>query len=194
MNLPDLPVLVDALTVADIAAAAAVEQAAYTDRFSRRDYRRELSHNKLARYLALRVMPPLAAQRSLVGMAGYWLIADEAHIITIATHPGWQRRGLGEWLLLHLLEDALNRGAAVATLEVRPSNRAAISLYHKYRFAETGRRHHYYPDTGEDALVLTTPPLNTADYRRRLADRRAALQESLARLKPTNTGHADEFI
>jgi ribosomal-protein-alanine N-acetyltransferase len=40
------------------------------------------------------------------------------------------------------------------TLEVRPSNEAAIGLYEKLGFAVMGRRKQYYEDNGEDALIL----------------------------------------
>ncbi len=177
-----LPFQIDPLTLADIPAVQAVEAAAYLAAVPHKDYTRELE-NPLAHYLALKITPPPA---SIIGVAGYWLIADEAHVITIATHPRWQNRGLGEWLLLALLADAQTHGAAVATLEVRPSNRPAIGLYQKYGFELTGDRPKYYPDTGEDALIFTTPPLASAELQALLARRRAALWPRLAQINVDN--------
>lgn len=57
-----------------------------------------------------------------LGLGCYWAIVDEAHITLLGIDPRYQRRGLGQWLLIHLLEDACDRGMARATLEVRASN------------------------------------------------------------------------
>ena len=91
----------------------------------------------------------------MVGYAGFWLIVDEAHIGTIAVHPLWRQRGLGEKLLVTLLRQARELGAVLATLEVRPGNQAAQRLYRRHGFAEVGQRKRYYQDNGEDALLLT---------------------------------------
>jgi ribosomal-protein-alanine N-acetyltransferase len=176
------PLSIDALTPADITAAIAIESLAYPTGFPARHYLHELQHNRLAHYLALRRGRP-----QLIGVAGYWLMADETHVITIAVHPAHQRQGLGEWLLLHLLEHSLGQGAQVATLEVRVGNERAIALYHKYQFELAGRRRGYYSDTGEDALILTTPPINSPEYRAMLAARKSHLAARLARLLPDST-------
>ena len=68
--------------------------------------------------------------------------------------PAYQKRGLGSALFLNLLQLARQRGLVRATLEVRASNQAALSLYQKFGFQEAGRRQRYYADTGEDALIL----------------------------------------
>ena len=174
------PFRIEPMTPADISQVIAVEQASYTMQWPRKAYEHELTQNKLAHYFVLRTTLPNPQPGDLIGMTGFWLIADEAHISTLAVHPAWRRYGLGEWLLLHLLEQAQALGAIVATLEVRPSNQAALRLYQKYDFQEQGRRVHYYSDNGEDALIFTTPLLTTLDYQTMLAQRRAALLTHLA--------------
>lgn len=99
--------------------------------------------------------PAAAASRNLVAYGGFWFIIDEAHISTIAVHPDWRGRRVGERLLVGMLEKALDLGAVTATLEVRVSNDRAQSLYRKYHFEVVGRRKHYYRDNGEDALLMT---------------------------------------
>ena len=95
----------------------------------------------------------------------------------------WRGLGLGEWMLTRLLETGQALGARVATLEVRPSNRVARSLYEKYGFQEVGRRRRYYSDNGEDALILTSPPLNLPDFQEMLARHRDAFHQRLARVR-----------
>jgi ribosomal-protein-alanine N-acetyltransferase len=119
---------------------------------------------------------------TIIGLAGFWLMADEAHISTIAIHPDWRGLGLGEWLLVSLIETAQTLKAQTATLEVRPSNQIALALYQKYHFEQVGRRPRYYSDNDEDALILTTPPLTSLDYQAMLAQRRKALLQRLANL------------
>ena len=90
----------------------------------------------------------------LLGMGCLWAILEEAHITILAVHPHYQRQGLGQVLLIALLMAAERRGLERATLEVRASNKSALSLYQKFGFKTAGRRRRYYQDTGEDALIL----------------------------------------
>jgi ribosomal-protein-alanine N-acetyltransferase len=119
---------------------------------------------------------------TVIGLSGFWLMAGEAHIGTIAVQPDWRGLGLGEWLLLALLETGQGLNADVATLEVRPSNHVALALYRKYRFEQVGRRPRYYSDNHEDALIFTTPPLTLPDYRAMLSQRKVALFHRLAKI------------
>jgi ribosomal-protein-alanine N-acetyltransferase len=102
-----------------------------------------------------RAPEPPSPLRSIVGYSGFWLILDEAHISTIAVHPDWRGRHVGESLFISMLEAALELGAVTATLEVRVTNDRAQGLYRKYQFEVVGRRKHYYRDNGEDALLMT---------------------------------------
>lgn len=109
----------------------------------------ELNHNRLAHYQVL-----TAKDDAIIGYSGYWLIVDELHITIIAIHPDWRRRSLGELLLLNIFMQTQEEKAALANLEVRPSNTVAQSLYHKYSFSVIHERPRYYRD-GESALVMT---------------------------------------
>lgn len=82
------------------------------------------------------------------------IIADEMHIMKIAVAPDWRRKGVALWLLEKSLEIALEKGAMLTFLEVRPSNHSAIKLYNKLGFKTVGKRLNYYSGTREDALVM----------------------------------------
>lgn len=110
---------------------------------------------------------PASDERWIVGYAGLWFMADEAHLITIAVRGAYQRQGIGERLLISAIELAVERKAQLVTLEVRPSNPAAQALYKKYGFAESGIRHGYYYDTGEDALLMATDRIASASFQSR---------------------------
>jgi len=95
----------------------------------------------------------------IVGFVGYWIIADEAHIMAIAVREAYRQRGIGELLLLSAIEQATELRAHTVTLEVRVSNTSAQSLYTKYRFTQKGIRRGYYTDNKEDGMVMTTPDI-----------------------------------
>ncbi len=121
-------------------------------------YRNEILHNRFGHYWVLTPASGATAESALppiVAYGGYWLMGDEVHIVTIATHPRLRRRGLSERLLLLMIEECRQEGAALVTLEVRVSNTAAQQLYAKLGFVEVGRRRAYYHDNGEDALLMT---------------------------------------
>lgn len=124
--------------------------------------------------------PPLDAElRSIAGFAGLWLMTDEAHITTIAVDPIYQGRGIGELLLLGLIDRAKQIGARWLTLEVRMSNQVAQKLYHKYTFKEKGVRRRYYSDNGEDARVMWTEPIDSDRFQEALSRHREALARKL---------------
>ncbi|MCY3947003.1 MAG: ribosomal protein S18-alanine N-acetyltransferase [Anaerolineaceae bacterium] len=90
----------------------------------------------------------------VVGYGGMWLIAGEAHISTLATHPDHRGLGYGELLLAALIRRALVRQASSVVLEVRESNRVARNLYHKYEFRLFGMKAGYYREGNEDGCDM----------------------------------------
>ena len=115
----------------------------------------------------------------LLGFGCLWAILDEAHITILAVHPHHRRQGLGQALLIALLQAAFARGLSRATLEVRASN-AACLLYQKFGFKVAGRRRRYYQDTGEDALVLWRSGLQHPAFKETLAIWHQQAQERLS--------------
>ncbi len=92
-----------------------------------------------------------------------WLVMDEAHIATIATHPDFRRQGTAEQLMLVALRAARLEGARRAFLEVRAGNLAAQSMYKKYGFVSVGLRRRYYKDNDEDAILMDLNDLNNLE-------------------------------
>ncbi len=159
------------MTQADLPEVHRIERASFSVPWPDDAYRSELKANRLAAYLVVRADDG----DSLVAYGGIWLMVDEAHITTFAVDPAWRRQGVGETLLLALLDVARVRRAREATLEVRLSNLPARRLYEKYGFRPAGLRPRYYSDNGEDALIMTTEPLDGPAMRARIAGLRAAL-------------------
>jgi ribosomal-protein-alanine N-acetyltransferase len=162
------------MVVADIPAVLVIDRASFPTPAPEQMYLNELTDNPLAHYQVL--VGDTAAGEVIIGYAGFWLIAGEIHISTIAVAPAERGRGRGEWLLLNLLLLACALDPLLMTLEVRRGNSVAQALYAKYRFEEVGVRRRYYRDTGEDALLLTVDLASQPDYCAWLAARRKALR------------------
>jgi [ribosomal protein S18]-alanine N-acetyltransferase len=142
------------MSLDDLPAVQAIERASFSTPWPSHAYRSELETNRLASYLVARI------DGQVVAYGGIWLMVDEAHITTFAVHPGWRRRSIGGRLLLAMLDLARERRAREATLEVRLSNLPARRLYERYGFRPVGLRPGYYSDNHEDALVMTSEPLD----------------------------------
>ncbi len=162
-------IVVDRMKVEDLPGVHEIERASFSTPWPAHAYRHELENNRLAHYIVA------SCGDQIAGFAGMWLLVDEAHVTTFATRPEWRRQGIGERLLLALLDLAAARGAHEATLEVRPSNMPARRLYEKYGFKVVGTRTRYYSDNNEDAMIMTTDALEGRSMRERIAELRAAV-------------------
>ena len=103
--------------------------------------------------------------RDIAGYVSLWFQGNETHITEIAVRESLRGNGIGELLLIGSVRVALEHGSTVLTLEARVSNFIAQRLYEKYGFKEVGIRKHYYSDNREDAVIMTTSPIHTAEYR-----------------------------
>jgi ribosomal-protein-alanine N-acetyltransferase len=193
-----IPYMVDRMTLADVPEVGALERMVFTLPWSNHAFEYELQYNAMAYFVVVRRrgddgeeknrgpvgvlgrFGPKPSRQPALGYGGFWLIVDEAHICTLAVHPDWRGQGLGELLLVHMIEHATALNAAVATLEVRTSNLAAQQLYRRYGFEIVGLRKGYYSDNHEDALIMTTPVLVSASYQNQFQELKSALHERLS--------------
>lgn len=136
------------MTLSDIEEVAALEAATSSTPWSSAMFVHEVEHPDNGWYVVAEL------EGRFVGFAGCTQLVDEAHVTTIAVTESARRRGVASALLRGLLVEALSRGVIEATLEVRASNDAAISLYRRFGFAPEGVRPGYYQHPTEDALIL----------------------------------------
>ena len=122
-------------------------------------FSRPWSRNMLAEELENQCAAFLVAEDSVsgrvLGYAGLMVVADEGYITNVAVFPEYRRQGIAAQILQVFLQFAAANHLAFLTLEVRPSNAAAIALYQGFGFEEVGRRKNYYDLPKEDALILT---------------------------------------
>jgi ribosomal-protein-alanine N-acetyltransferase len=110
----------------------------------------------------------------IVGFAGFWVMAGEAHITSIAVRERYRRKGIGELLMIAVIDLAITLNSTIVTLEVRVSNTNAQDLYTKYGFNKVGERKKYYldrspsGDSREDAIIMTTDDIMSAAYQEQL--------------------------
>ncbi len=90
----------------------------------------------------------------VVGFLLAWSVADELHLLELASHPEYRRKGFARALLSALIAHARQHRKRLLLLEVRRSNEAAVTLYESSGFQRTGVRPGYYSDTGEDAVEM----------------------------------------
>jgi ribosomal-protein-alanine N-acetyltransferase len=138
------------MTLQDVPAVAELDRRSFSLPWPERAFVFEVGSNSAARCWVAE-----NDEGQIVGMLVMWMIADEAHIATIASHPDFREQGIGARLLTEALQAAQAEGARKALLEVREGNRAAQAMYRKFGFKAAGRRPHYYKDNGEDAILMT---------------------------------------
>lgn len=141
------------MTVADIEQVHEIDTLSFTLPWSERSFRFELTENQHSiAWVAEAERPEGSAL--VVGMIVVWVIMDEAHIATFATHPDYRGGGIGKRLLANTLLECYRKGARLAYLEVRKGNLTAQKLYDKFGFVVAGVRPRYYKDNNEDALLM----------------------------------------
>lgn len=190
------PFVLRPMHIEDIPQVLAIDRTSFPISWSAKTYEFEISNHDTSHLAVLELpdnSPPAprgiraVLQRLLgehltgivVGYGGCWIIAGEAHISTIAVHPNFRGRGLGELLLIGMLQRALAWKSDYSVLEVRESNLTAQALYEKYEYTVVGRRKGYYRDNGEDALLMEIRPLDEA-YQAHLNARTEELKQRIA--------------
>jgi ribosomal-protein-alanine N-acetyltransferase len=142
------------MTVEDVSAVVDLDQKSFSLPWPERSFRFELTDNPASRCWVADL------DGKIVGMIVVWLIVDEAHVATLATHPEHRRQGIGKRLLAHALLHMIEEGALSSFLEVRESNIAAQNMYSKFGYEVLDRRRRYYRDNDEDAILMNLDSLN----------------------------------
>lgn len=134
----------------DADGVAMVEAACMPVPWSRQSFWEEASHSNAYYLLAV----DAEKENLLVAYAGCWVLANEGHITNVAVAPSYQGIGLGRRLMNELMGRVKPLGVDSMTLEVRPSNYRAISLYTSLGFKSVGQRPKYYTNPVEAAEIM----------------------------------------
>lgn len=139
---------IDRMKMADLDDVMEIEQASFSLPWSRWMFERELGDKENSHFLVIR------SRSEVIGYIGFWIVLDEAHIVTIAVRSDFRRKGVASILMASALVLAVSLGADKATLEVRITNIPAQGLYNNFGFEVVAIRKNFYSDTGEDAYVM----------------------------------------
>ena len=93
-------------------------------------------------------------EKKIVAYAAAFVSFEEAEVFKIAVEPELRGQGLGSKIFAELIQAVKKRGAKAITLEVRPSNVAAVKMYESFGLKSVGRRKNYYTNPTEDALIM----------------------------------------
>ncbi len=148
MKLDQSKICVRDMELEDLDRVMAVECLSFKTPWQRSAFEAEVVQNSLAYYVVIEY------DDLVVGYGGMWIVIDEGHITNIAIDPEYRGNGLGEELVLFMIDVAELKEIEALTLEVRVNNTAAIKLYEKLGFIGHGIRPKYYQDTNEDALIM----------------------------------------
>ena len=144
---------IDFMKKEDLDQVVALEQASFSMPWSRNLFLSEFRSPSVSRLLVS--LAPGAEKRTITGYLVFWLVANEMHILNLATASAYRRQGIARRLVLAGLMHGYAKGARRAFLEVRVSNRAAQSLYSSLGFTGISIRRDYYDAPIEDAVVMT---------------------------------------
>lgn len=168
------------LIASQVTEVVALDQVCLDGLWTAEGYLRELdSPNSSLLTLSLTDAGTKSFSPKIVGFACLWSIVEEAHITLLAIHPDYRRQGLGQLLLLTLLQEAIARKLEWVTLEVNSKNSDAISLYEKFGFQVIGTRKGYYQKTGEDALLLWLKDIQKPNFQLNLSQWQQNADENL---------------
>ena len=132
----------------DLDAVAELEKECFSVPWSRKSIADELTNDTAHFFVAKRF-------GSVIGYIGTNIIADECYITNVAVTQKERRQGVAQALLEKAEETAKEHNCRFITLEVRPSNEAAISLYSGQGYKQCGLRKNYYTAPDEDGLIMT---------------------------------------
>ena len=142
----------DVITPQDLDRILTIDRLAFKHPWNRNLFLEELSCDNAFSYA---VRCNQTDQSPVIIAYAFWrMMVTELHIIRIAVAPDFRSRGVATWLLQQGFEFVKQQDFDSAYIEVRPSNKAAIALYRKLGFSIIGTRSNYYPESGEDALVM----------------------------------------
>lgn len=137
------------MKIDDVSEVMEVNTGRFSSQWTKEIYEQELIENDFAHYFVM-----TTEKDKVIGYVGMWIIFDDAQITNIAVHPDFRGMKIGEKMFGFALAFAFQQGAQMLSLEVRPSNTVAKNMYRKFGLEEGAIRKNYYPDNGEDALVM----------------------------------------
>ena len=136
------------MTISHTYDVAEIEKSCFSKPWSQNAIEAELSNKNAHFYVLL-------YNDKVVGYGGMHIAMGECYIANIAVFPDFRKKGFGKAITAHLIKEAEQLNCEFISLEVRPSNKPAVSMYNLLGFEEVGRRKNFYSSPIEDGLIMT---------------------------------------
>ncbi len=124
-----------------------IERECFSSPWSRESFNSSLV-NEYARFFAA------VCDGTVIGYIGAFNVFGEVSLGNLAVKKEYRKAGVASALLNELEKTAVTENAEFITLEVRQSNEAAIRLYKKLGFSQSGLRKGFYQNPTEDAILM----------------------------------------
>ncbi len=148
-------VRIEQMRMEDLDDVMIIEKASFITPWTRGMFIEELgSHHSVCLVAKMLDESGSGEKSKIIGFICSYFILDEIHILNIAVHPSYRRKGIAGLMMKEIIKKGYERGSRCIFLEVRVKNKAAIRFYEKLGFKVIGVRKGYYADTGEDALIM----------------------------------------
>ncbi len=142
----------DPVTPQDLDTILTIDRAAFKRPWQRKSFVAELAHKDAFGYVVRNKLNQKSSE--VIAYVFVRVILNEMHIMRIAVAASFQTKGVATRMLRQCFTLAQQKQLDAVYIEVRPGNTSATALYRKAGFQSLGTRPNYYPETGEDALVM----------------------------------------
>ena len=142
----------DPVTPQDLDTILTIDRAAFKRPWQRKSFVAELVHKDAFGYVVRKKVNQKSSD--VIAYVFVRVILNEMHIMRIAVAASFQTKGVATRMLRQCFTLAQQKQLDAVYIEVRPGNTSATALYRKAGFQSLGTRPNYYPETGEDALVM----------------------------------------
>lgn len=136
----------------DVPCIVEIERMSFSTPWSETSFYNEIYNPRSTAKVA--VIEEACSMQRVVGYICANQVADEGHILNLAVHPDFRKKGIANALVKNILEDLKGNACRFLYLEVRTSNHAAKKLYEGFGFKVIGTRKGYYNEPIEDAVIM----------------------------------------
>jgi ribosomal-protein-alanine N-acetyltransferase len=131
----------------DIPAVMGIERSSFSTPWSEISFLSEIYKKPAFSNVAL-------FEGNIIGYICVNYLLHESHILNLAVHERFRRRGVATILMNNTLKELKKKGCVFMYLEVRASNITAQKFYERFGFTVESIRKRYYTNPDEDALLM----------------------------------------
>ena len=144
----------------DLDDVLAIEQASFSEPWTRGMFEAELQGNPFGRFLGAFRPGEASPAKPLLGYICYWVVFEELRLMNLAVRQDCRRQGIASRLVRYAMEEGITQGTTRALLEVRAGNHVGRQLYQALGFRQYGCRRSYYTNPHEDAILMQLQMVN----------------------------------